>query len=79
MGDMERWDKTENEVVWRIGRLGRTREDGNRTYCERTRCVSGHCPSPAAVECTTLVSDDTEDTSSFERFWVDLHLDFENV
>lgn len=54
-------------------------EKGEVHYREAARGISCHGPSPTAVERGSLLSKYSENTTTAERVWIDLHLDLERV
>ena len=50
------------------------------TYCETTRSVSAHGPTPTLVQTTdTFFRDQLDDPSTSESLGVGLHLDLEHI
>lgn len=50
-----------------------------RAYSEASRSVSGHCPSPAAIQCRTFLHEDSHGPATSESFWVYLSFNFQSV
>lgn len=49
------------------------------THSEASRSISSHGPTPATVQCCSFLHENSDDTSTTERFGVDLTLDFKGV
>lgn len=58
---------------------GSRRQKRLGAYCEAAWGISGHSPSPTAVEGSTLLFKYSKSTTTAERVWIDLHLDLEGV
>ena len=55
------------------------RNNQDETYCETTRCIPGHCPTPSTIQRRTFLQEYPYDATSTERLRVDLTLDLQSI